>query len=90
MFWKRLGNLYGNFIKNIGSKAPGNYSASFWSNKFSVLLCDGPKLQNSMISGFSNPKGRLFLDFNIPKNFKEYKKYGNIFKYNIFQKILNL
>ena len=28
----------------IGSKAPGNYSASFWSYNFSILLCERPNL----------------------------------------------
>ena len=33
-------------------RAPGNYSDQFWSNKRSISLCEGPKPQNSMISGY--------------------------------------
>ena len=36
----------------IGLKAPGNDSDQFWSNNFSILLCEGPKPPNSMISWF--------------------------------------
>ena len=38
--------FYGTYVQIIGSEAPGNYSASFWSNKVSVLLCVGPKPTN--------------------------------------------
>ena len=31
-------NFDNNLIDIIGSKAPGNYSASFWFNNFSILL----------------------------------------------------
>ena len=43
-------NLYGNFIEIIGLKVPGNYSAAFWSNNFSILLLERPKPNISMIS----------------------------------------
>ena len=39
----------------IGLKVPGNYSDKFWFNRKSILLCEGPKPQNSMISGFLDP-----------------------------------
>ena len=42
-------------------------------NKILVLLCEGPKHQKSMISGFLSPGEPLFMDLNIPKYFKEYK-----------------
>ena len=50
-----LSHLDGQYVQTKGLKAPGNYSASFWYNKIMVLLCEGPKLPNSMISGFSIP-----------------------------------
>ena len=37
-------------IQLIGLKAPGDYSASFWSNEISILLCEGPEPPDSMIS----------------------------------------
>ena len=49
-----LDNLYSNFMEIIGLKALGNYSASFWSHTFSNLLCERPKPNTSMISGFSD------------------------------------
>ena len=39
----------------MGLKALGNYYASSWSNKISILLLEGPKPTNSMISGFVSP-----------------------------------
>ena len=42
--------FYGKHIEIIGLKAPGDYSDQFWSNNFSILLCEGPKPPNSMIS----------------------------------------
>ena len=43
-------------------KAPGNYSDQFWSNKVSVLLCEGPELDISMIYGFGALGELLFMD----------------------------
>ena len=43
------------YVEIISLKAPGNYSASFRSNKTLVLLCEGPKPNISMISGFLDP-----------------------------------
>ena len=65
----------------IGLKAPGNYFDQFWSNKTSVLLCEGPKPYNSMISGFLTPREPLSIDLNIQDYFNIYKKnHGNLFK----------
>ena len=52
-----------------------------------VLLCDGPKPQNSMMSGFSDPWNPVFMDLNTPKYFKKSKKrYGNIFEtYDVYK-----
>ena len=50
-----LGHFYGKYVEIIGLKAAGNDSDQFGSNKISVLLCEGPKPPNSMISGFVNP-----------------------------------
>ena len=36
----------------IGLKAPRNYTDYFWSNNCSILLCEGPKPPNAMISRF--------------------------------------
>ena len=48
-------------------KAPRNYSASFWSNRMSVLLYEGLKPPNSMIWGFLDPWEPSCIDLNIPK-----------------------
>ena len=53
----------------MGLKALGNYSDQFWSNKISVLLCEGPKPQNSMISGFLDPYYPLLMDLDMLKIF---------------------
>ena len=68
----------------ISLKAPGNHSDQFWFNKIPILLCEGPKPPNYMISGFLDPWEPLSMDLNIPKLF-----FGNIRKLWIqFQNIL--
>ena len=46
------------------------------SNKILVLLCEGPKLNIFMISGFWSPGEPLFMDFNTPEIRKKYKRKG--------------
>ena len=58
----------------------GNYSDQFWSNKIPVSLCEGPKPLNSMMSGCLNSGEPLFMDLNIPNDFKKYKEYGTVFE----------
>ena len=48
-------------------KAPGNHLDPFWSNQISVLLCEAPKPQNSMISIFSSSLGTLIYGFQYTK-----------------------
>ena len=55
------------FIEIISLKAPGNYSASFWSNKLSILSLERPKPNTSMISDFLDPIETLFYGFNYTK-----------------------
>ena len=47
-----LGYLYGKCVQIIGLKAPGNYCEQIWFNEILILLCEGPKPPNAMISGF--------------------------------------
>ena len=47
-----FGHVYDNVIETISLKAPQNYSASMRSNRFSLLLLEGPKTSLFMISGF--------------------------------------
>ena len=49
---RSLGSSYGRFMEIIGFKAPGNYSASIRSNRFSILSLEKPKPTIFMISGF--------------------------------------
>ena len=58
-----LRSFYGNFIKIIGLKAPGNCSDPFWSNNFPILLLERPKPPNSMVSGFFSPWDPLIYGF---------------------------
>ena len=67
-------DFYGTYVSIIGLKAPGNCSGSFWSNEISVLLCEGPKPPNSMISNFLSPGEPLFIDLDIPNYLNEHKK----------------
>ena len=53
IFGNLLGHLYGKHVEIIGLKAPWDYSDQFWSHKILVLLCEGLKPPNSMISGFA-------------------------------------
>ena len=71
--------FHGKYVYIMGLKALGKYSDQFWSNEISVLLCEGPKLNIFMISGFLTPGGRpLFIDLKIPNYFKQYKKNAGI------------
>ena len=65
--WSFSGNLYGRFMEKIGLKAPGNYSASSWTNNFSILLLENPQSPIFMISGFLALAGTLVYRFNIPR-----------------------
>ena len=82
-----LGNVYGEYVRIIGLKFPGNELDQFGSNKISVLLSEGPKLQNSMIYGYASPGELLFMDLNIPKHFKKYKQDMNICSKLLFLQI---
>ena len=62
-----LGYLYGNFIEIRGLKAPGYYSASFWFNKMSVLLCEGQTNSKSHELWICEPMGTLIYGFNYTK-----------------------
>ena len=85
-----FGNLHGRFVQTIGLKVLGDYLDQFWYNKMSVLLCEGPKPPNSMISGFVSPGEPLFMDLNISKYFKQYKKDMEVFfKRGMFYKLHN-
>ena len=70
-----------------GLKAPGNYSDQFWSNKMLVFLWEGAKPDISMNYGLLDPWEPLSIDLDIPKYFKKYKKYGNLFEHIIFVNI---
>ena len=61
IFGYSLGYLNGRCVWIIGLKAPGNYSASFWSNEILVLLCEGQKPNISMISESVNPWSLVFM-----------------------------
>ena len=74
-----LGNVCGISMEKMGLKAPGNYYASFGSYNFSILLSERPKPNVSMISGCLDPWEHLFMDLNIPNQFKESKKFRNAF-----------
>ena len=65
--WSCLVFLWKRCFWIIGLKAPGIYSDQFWSNNISVFLCEGPKLNISIIFGFLSPGEPLFMDFNLPK-----------------------
>ena len=55
-------------------EAPGNYSDLFWSNKISVLSCEGPKPQNAVLSGLLDPVGPLIIGFEYAKLLRTYTK----------------
>ena len=49
-----MGNFHGQMMEIICFKAPGNYSAPFWSNRFSICQWENTKSFISMFSGLSN------------------------------------
>ena len=63
------GHVYGRCYHPSSRKAPGNYSASIWSNNFSFLLLERPKTQHFMIYALLSPWELLFIDLNIPNHF---------------------
>ena len=65
--WRLLGYLYGKLMEIIGLKAPGNYCASIWSNKFSISLLEKQEPDMFMISAFLGLVGTGIYGFNIPK-----------------------
>ena len=81
MFDYLLGYCYGKCVQIIGLEAPGNYLDQRWSNK---ILVRDQNLNISMISGFVSPGEPLFMDLNIPKYFKIYKKLWTHFRRILF------
>ena len=83
-----LQRFYGKLIEKICFKAPGNYSASFWSYDFSICLWENPETLISMISGFSDvspaPKTSycIFGDLRTPQENQEIS--SEHFKNNVF------
>ena len=59
-----MGNFCGRFMQRICLKAPGNYSGSIWSYKFSICLWENPNNFIYPISGFLDvslkPKTNIF------------------------------
>ena len=78
-----LVHFYGQFLEDICLKAPGIYSASFWTSNFSILLWERPEPDISMISGFWDRSEPLFMDLNTPKYYKNKKDCGNIFNLSV-------
>ena len=85
---ERLFRHFRPIFKIIGLKALGDYLDQFSSNKVSVLWFGGQKPNIFMISGFVDPWDPLFLDFNIPNDFKKYKKIMETFLKILFVYIL--
>ena len=79
-----FGYFAGKYVQITGLKAPGDYSNQFWSDKILVLLCEGPKPPNSMVSGFLDPSDPLFLDLNRPEYFKHIRKVWKHFRKILF------
>ena len=67
-----FGLFYGKDGQRIGLKALGNYSDQFWSNKTPILLCEGPKPNISMTSGFFTPWSPVLMASIIIKYFKKH------------------
>ena len=69
--------IYGKFMKKMCSKAPGNYSAPYWSYNFSICSWENLNLLISMISGFwdvsPSPKRQLYLSLET-QYLKRYDK----------------
>ena len=64
-------------------KAPGNYSASIWSYNFSICLCERPKPNIFINSGFLKHVGPLSYGFEYTKVLSKSKK-SNKPRWNMF------
>ena len=62
-----MGYFYSKSVEKIGSKAPGNYSASFWTNNFSFVSLEELQISSFMISGFLGLVGTFISGFNMPR-----------------------
>ena len=71
-----FGHPYGKFMEKIGLKAPGNHSASFQINNFSILVLENFKTLMFMISGFLGLVWTFVDGFNILKIFNTYNVYS--------------
>ena len=70
--WSLFGHFYGKFIEIICWKAPSNYSASFWTYRFSILWLEKPQTSICMISGFLGLVGTLIYKFLYAKILRTY------------------
>ena len=81
----------GGLITKLGVNrfnSSGNYLDQCWSNKILVWLCEGPKPQNSMISGFPDPWNPVFIDLNIPNYFNEHEKYMESVAFSFINRVI--
>ena len=51
------GHFYGTYVQIVGLKAPGNYSASIWINKISILSTSPSIWINKISVVFGPPRG---------------------------------
>ena len=70
-----------------GSKTPGTYSASIWSHSFSILLCEEPKPNISIVSGCLDPWEPLVMDLNIQSYSKQPKGIYKLFLHFNFENL---
>ena len=63
-------------ISIIGLKAPGNDSGQFWSNHFSILLCEGQKHFHDfgIFGRVQTPQNQHYLSLETPRHLKQIKK----------------
>ena len=76
--YNTLSRFYGKSTEIISLRAPGNYSAPFWSNRCFICLLENPKTIISMISGLLNvssaPKTIYVLSLETPRYLKKTRK----------------
>ena len=74
--WSVVGLFLWEHVQIIGLKYLGNSLNQCGSNKMSVLLCEGPKPNISMISGFVSPGEPLFMSYGLKytKILQKYKE----------------
>ena len=82
MCWYAFGHLFNKDMETLGLKILSDYSASYWTNNFSIEVWENPKTSMFMVFGFGGPT--LICEFEYTKLPQTSTKVPNIFRNILF------